>query len=174
MKYHFTKLASSRWNPTWSSYFTWPTVSEWTRLKSTESECFLVKWTLSCAQGILSECGMDKGCGITVPSDWAICQRSGSNQLDGFQCLNLISVGCWQASCVSEISVRSSRTSSPVWGMTSSLQATLPFTKTDITTSSGKIALERQQGSRPPSQLFRFCQSVSKGFHSLIRASVLW
>ena len=161
--------------PTWSPYLIWPTVREFIRLKSTDSECLLNRWTLSWAQGILSECGMANGCGTIVPSDSAICQRSGLNQLLGFQFLNLTSPWLLQCSwCVSTFNVRSSRTNSPVCGITNSLQATLPLRKTEITTSSGITTWERQHGSVPPSQLSLFCQSVSAGCHSLMCwASVL-
>ena len=68
----------------------------------------------------------------------------------------------------------SSRRSSPVRGMTILRQAALPLIKTEITTSSGRTASERKQGTRPESQLCGFCQSLSGGCHCFIRAPDRW
>ena len=55
-------------------------------------------------------------------------------------------------------------------GITTLRHAALPLTKTEITTSSGRTASERKQGTRPASQLRGFCQSLSGGCHCFISA----
>lgn len=157
---------------TCSPYRIWPTVMEATLSKSTDKLCRSDRWMLSCGHGTRSEWGTASGCRMTVPSGSDNCHWSGSNQELGRQCLKWTSPGGQlDPGVVGSIRLKlSSRTSSPVWGMTSVFQAAVPLTYTDITTSSGKMTRDWGQGRRPPSQLRRFCQSVSIGCHSLMKA----